>query len=83
MDGEHPHDVFDVVGAVDTEDEDSIVRVRSPYLFEIGEELKLQIEHDGAIYDAVAQVRGHVGPGDAQITELEIVSKTERAGNGS
>ena len=77
MDGEHPHDVFDVLGTIDTED--AIIRVRSPYLFEIGEELKLQIETEGTIHDAVARVRGHVGPADARITELELVSKTERA----
>jgi len=78
MDGDHVHDVFEVLGV-----EDSIVRVRSPYLFEIGEELKLQLEQDGTVYDAVARVRGHVGPGDARVTELELTSKTRRAGSVS
>jgi len=55
----------------------SIVRVRSPFLFEIGEELAVRIEHDGVVSDATARVRAHVGPDDARITELEISDRSE------
>ena len=60
------HDVFDVVEITDT-----LVRARTPYLFEIGEEMKLRIERDGASTDVIARVRGHVGKDD-RITELEL-----------
>ena len=72
LDADRPHDVFDVLGAVA-----DVFRVRSPFLFEIGEELALRIEHDGQVYDAVAVVRAHVGPDDARITELEITRRSE------
>ena len=58
------HDVFDVV-AVD----DLLVRVRTAFLFEIGEELKLSIERDGKATEAQARVRAHATDG---ITELEV-----------
>ncbi|MGE5182931.1 MAG: hypothetical protein ACM31C_12750 [Acidobacteriota bacterium] len=61
------HDVFDVVEITDT-----LVRARTPFRFEIGEEMKLRIERDGGTSDdVVARVRGHVGGPDA-ITELEL-----------
>ena len=61
------HDVFDVVEVTDT-----LVRARTPFLFEIGEELRLRIERDGGAADEVAaRVRGHVGGAD-RITELEL-----------
>lgn len=60
------HDVFDVVEITDT-----LVRARTPYLFEIGEEMKLRIERDGATTEVLARVRGHVGKDD-RITELEL-----------
>ncbi len=60
-------DVFDVVELTDT-----LVRARTPFLFEIGEEMKLRIERDvGAADEVVARVRAHVG-GDDPITELEL-----------
>jgi hypothetical protein len=68
------HDVFDVISLVD-----DVVRARSPYLFEVGEELAVRIEQDGAVSDAVARVRAHVGPTDAKITELELSEQTPRA----
>jgi hypothetical protein len=71
LDSNQVHDVFDVLGTVD-----SVVRVRSPYLFEIGEELAIRIEQDGMVSDATARVRAHVGPDDARITELEISDRT-------
>lgn len=67
LDGETPHEVFDVLDM-----SGHIVRVRSAFLFEIGEELSLRIEQDGGTSDATARVRAHLGPGDARITELEI-----------
>src|SRR3954468_13586172 len=63
-----PHDVFEMVGVVD-----GIVRARSPFLFEIGEELRIRIEQDGKTTEATARVRAHVGPVDARITELELL----------
>jgi len=75
IDDDKPHDVFDVLGAIDGDG--SIVRVRSPYLFEIGEELSIRIEQDGVSSDAVARVRAHIGPNDSRITELEISERTE------
>ena len=56
---------------------EGIARVRSPYLFEIGEELNVRIEQDGNVADALARVRAHVGPDDAPITELEISEHSE------
>ena len=72
LDDDRPHDVFDVLGIVD-----DIARVRAPYLFEVGEELTVRIEHDGSVSEAIARVRGHVGPPEARITELELTERTE------
>lgn len=66
-DGERTHDVFDVLGITD-----GVVRVRSPLLFEIGEEIALRIEQNGTSSDVIARVRAHVGTGDALVTELEL-----------
>jgi hypothetical protein len=60
------HDVFEVVEVAD-----SVVRARSPFLFEIGEEMRLRIERDGGSDEVTARVRAHVG-GDDKITELEL-----------
>jgi hypothetical protein len=76
IDDDKPHDVFDVLGTIDGDG--SIVRVRSPYLFEIGEELAIRIEQDGVSSDAIARVRAHIGPTDSRITELEISDRTPR-----
>ncbi len=67
-----PRDVFDVLGI-----SNNIARVRSAFLFEVGEELTIRIEQDGAVSEAVVRVRAHVGPPDARITELEIVERSE------
>jgi hypothetical protein len=75
LDDETPRDVFDVLGALDGDI--SIVRVRSPFLFEIGEEFQIRIEQDGLASEATARVRAHVGPDDARITELEISDRSE------
>lgn len=73
VDGERSHDVFDVV-SLDGED---LLRVRSPFLFEIGEELVLRIEQAGAVTDAIGRVRAHTGPADGRITELELSDRSE------
>ena len=67
LDGGASHEVFDVLGV-----SANLIRVRSAFLFEVGEELSVRIEQDGSVSDATAPVRGHIGPPDAQITELEI-----------
>ena len=66
LDGGEPHDVFEVVEA-----SDGLLRARSPFLFEIGEEVQLRIEQGGATREISARVRGHVGAAD-KITELEL-----------
>lgn len=63
------HDVFEVVELTD-----AVARVRSPFLFEVGEELKVRIESNGTTTETVVRVRSHTGPADAKITELELVS---------
>lgn len=60
------HDIFELVEVTD-----GLIRARSPYLFEIGEELRLRIESGESVREAVARVRAHVGTDD-KITELEI-----------
>ena len=65
------HDVFEVVDVIG-----GIVRARSPFLFELGEVLKVRIEQDGSVSDASARVRAHVGSDD-KITELELIDRSE------
>ena len=67
LDNGTPHDIFEVVEVTD-----ALIRARSPYLFEIGEELRLRIENGESVKEAVARVRAHVGTDD-KITELELV----------
>ncbi|HUS32748.1 MAG TPA: hypothetical protein VMZ53_29810 [Kofleriaceae bacterium] len=69
VEGSGVHDIFDVVELTET-----LARVRSPFLFEIGEELKVEVERDGVTKELVARVVSHSGPGDAKVTELELVS---------
>jgi len=68
IDGDRSHDVFEVLGIAD-----GIARVRSPLLFEIGEELSVRIEQDDAVTEMTVRVRSHLGPADARITELELL----------
>ena len=67
VDGGTTHEVFAVLGITA-----GVIRVRSPYLFEVGEELAVRIEQDGTVSLATARVRRHVGPADAPVTELEL-----------
>jgi hypothetical protein len=60
-------DVFEVV-AID----DSIIRARSPFLFEVGEELRLRIVDASGARDVTARVIAHTG--EPKLTELELVS---------
>jgi hypothetical protein len=68
VDGDKTLDIFDVQ-SVDAD----VIRVRTPLLFEIGEELALRIVDGGSTRDAFVRVRAHVGPADARVTELEIL----------
>src|SRR5258706_9790587 len=77
-----PRDIFDVLGSIDGAGGNGIVRVRSAFLFEIGEELAVRIEQDGTVSDAIARVRGHVGPDDARITELELTERSPARAEG-
>jgi hypothetical protein len=67
LDGERVHDVFVVLGITE-----GVVRVRSPLLFEIGEELAVRVEQDGTTSEGIARVRAHVGTADARVTELVL-----------
>ncbi len=60
VEGGATHDVFEVVEVAD-----GVVRARSPYLFEVGEELKLSIDDKVT----AARVRAHAG----EVTELELL----------
>ncbi|HSN26982.1 MAG TPA: hypothetical protein VLT45_11865 [Kofleriaceae bacterium] len=69
LDNGIPHDIFEVVEVTD-----GLIKARSPYLFEIGEELKLRIENGKSVRDVAARVRAHVGsPGGDKLTELELL----------
>jgi hypothetical protein len=65
-------DVFEVV-----EIDDSVVRARSAFLFELGEDLRLRIVQDGVVREVTARVRAHVGPDDDKLTELELVDQSD------
>lgn len=77
VDGDAHHEVFEVVAAVG-----DVIRARSAFLFEVGEELSVRIVHDGRVSDATARVRAHTGPDDDRVTELEISDRSApRAGS--
>ena len=69
------HEVFDVVDIAG-----DVARVRSPFLFEVGEELTVRIEENGDVSEAQARVRSHGGPEDMRITELELSERTALRG---
>ena len=67
-------DVFDVV-----EVNGATLRVRTGYLFELVEEMKVRIEQDGTTFEATARVLAHVdaeASGDDKVTELELTERT-------
>jgi hypothetical protein len=72
LDDGTPYDLLDVL-----EIAGDVARVRSPFLFEIGEELTVRIEQDGQVFEAQARVKSHVGPPEMRITELELSEQTE------
>jgi hypothetical protein len=74
LDDGRTHEVFDVLALAD-----GIARVRSAFLFEVGEELAVRIETDGRVSEGAARVLGHVGPAEARITELEIWDRIDRS----
>lgn len=71
VDGGQTHDVFELVELTD-----ALARVRTAFLFELGEELKLRIDDTGGAFEVPARVLAHVGPGDEKITELELGERT-------
>jgi hypothetical protein len=74
VDAGQTHDVFEVV-----EVSGGILRVRTAFLFELGEEMKISLVEDGVTYEATARVLAHVdggGKGDDKVTELELEGKT-------
>jgi hypothetical protein len=67
LDGGRPYELFDVLEIVD-----GVARVRTPFLFEIGEEMDVRVEHKGETFEATIRVKAHVGPPEMRITELEL-----------
>ena len=72
------YDVFEVV-----DDADGVIRVRSPFLFEIGEEIALRVERGGTSVDVRARVRAHVDGNGGKITELELAERGEPREGGA
>jgi hypothetical protein len=72
VDGDAEHDVVEVVEVAG-----DVIRVRSPYQFEVGEELVIRIAQGGSAAEAIARVRAHTGPDSARITELEISDRSD------
>jgi hypothetical protein len=62
-------DVFDPVEVTE-----SVVRVRTAFQFEVGEELKLRIDDGASSREVVARVRGHAGSPEGRVTELEVTT---------
>lgn len=73
VDAGQDHDIFELL-----EVGDAVARVRTAYLFELGEELKLRVEAGGAAFETTARVRAHHGSGDDRITELELGERVPR-----
>ena len=67
IEGDTAYDVLDVLDVAD-----GVVRARTAFAFEVGEELRVRVERDGTAAETTARVRGHSGPADAPITELEL-----------
>jgi len=67
-------DVFEVVEVVE-----GLLRVKTAFLFELGEEMRVRLEQDGKVVEATARVLAHAGSGDDRITELELSDRTDVA----
>lgn len=72
IDGDVAFDVFEIVSQTG-----DLITARSAFLFEVGEQLSVRIEQDGATSAATARVRGYRGTAEDRLTELEI---SERSG---
>lgn len=72
LDADKAHDVFDLVELTD-----AVARVRTAFLFEIGEEMRLRVEEDGRTSEALARVRAHTGTPDDKVTELELIERID------
>jgi hypothetical protein len=72
LDADRSHDVFDLVELTET-----TARVRTAFLYEIGEEMRLQIQADGKTSEALARVRAHTGSADDTVTELELIERID------
>jgi hypothetical protein len=72
LDGDTSHEVFDLVNLTG-----AVIRARSALLFEVGEELCLQIEQGGSVWVATARVIAHTGTDPDRVTELEISDRSE------
>ena len=72
LDADKTHDVFELVELTET-----VARVRTAFLYEIGEEMRLHLEADGKTSEALARVRAHTGSVDDKITELEIIERID------
>jgi hypothetical protein len=67
LDGDKEIDVFELVEL--TED---VARVRSAFLFEVGEELALRVDRGGVRLEGRGRVRAHTGQGKDRVTELDL-----------
>ncbi len=73
LDADKTHDVFELVELTDT-----VARVRTAFLYEIGEEMRLRLEQEGGkAREALARVIAHTGAGDSKVTELELIEQTD------
>ncbi len=70
VDAGQTHDVFDVVEVTE-----GLLRVRTAFLFELGEELEVRVEQNGSSSELKARVHAHVGSGADKITELEVIER--------
>ena len=71
VDGGKTHDVFEVLELAE-----GSARVRTAFLFELGEDLRLRIEDAGGTFEVAARVVAHTGPADDKTTELELFERT-------
>jgi hypothetical protein len=72
--GGQTHDVLELVELAG-----DVARVRTAFLFELGEELRVRFQQDGKWFEAPAWVRAHVPRGDDKLTELELGERSEAA----
>ncbi len=72
LDADKTVDVFDLVELTER-----VARVRTAFLFEIGEEMRLHVDHDGKLSEALARVRAHTGSADNKVTELELIERID------